>query len=298
MFTMPEITQGKFKILSNKRVGTGYFKMAISAAQIVRQARPGQFVYLRCLNSRQPLLRRPFSLHRINQPNFEILYKVVGFGTNLLAKKKKGDIIDILGPLGNGFDSLRTTNHACVPTLRRRQKPPTTILVAGGIGVAPLLALAEKLTKAQEAHSKLKAQRKNNILVLVGAKNKEQILCERDFKKLGVKVHIATDDGSRSHKGPVTELLKKLLRTTHTCVPTPWRWHNAQRTTIYACGPKSMLKEIGRISRSLRISAWASFEENMACGVGACLGCAIKTRRGYKRVCKDGPVFNLKEIRW
>ncbi len=264
MSTMSEITQGKFKILANRRVGAGYFKMTICAPGIVQQARPGQFVHLRCQDSTRPLLRRPVSFHRLNGDNFEILYKLVGSGTNLLAKKKKGGTIDVLGPLGNGFSILDSR---------------FSILVGGGMGIAPLLFLAEQ-TRIEYPASR--------IQVLIGAKTKAAILCAEDFKELGVQLRLATDDGSRGHKGPVMDLLKKLLRITN----------DESRTTIYACGPKLMLKEVGRISQSLGISAWASFEENMACGVGACLGCAIRTRRGYKRACKDGPVFNLQEISW
>lgn len=264
---MPKIIQGKFKILSNKKAGPDYFKMTIRAPLIAKQARAGQFAHLRCDNGTGTLLRRPFSFHRINQNNFEILYKIVGRGTNLLAKKQKGDIIDVLGPLGNGFDTLHNL-----------------ILVAGGMGVAPLLALAEK-----------SADRKK-IAVLLGVKTKGSVLCAGDFKKLGVKLQIATDDGSQGYKGLVTDLLKKLLRARHPSASLGTG--NAQRTTIYACGPKAMLKEIARISRRFRMPAYASLEEDMACGVGACLGCAVKTTAGYKRVCKDGPVFNLQEIKW
>ena len=262
---LSKMIQGKFKILSNKKVGLDYFKMAICAPQIARKATPGQFVHLRCLNSTEPLLRRPFSFHKLNHNNFEILYKVKGLGTNLLAKKRKGDKIDVLGPLGNGFD-IQQTNR---PTNQQ------TILVAGGMGVAPLLALAERL-----------ADRKK-IVVLLGAKNKKQILCERDFKRLSLKVQVATDNGTKGHKGFITDLLKKILRTM-----------NNQLRTIYACGPKPMLEEIAHITFRNRIFAQGSLEQNMACGVGACLGCAIKTKAGYKRVCKDGPVFNLREIKW
>lgn len=257
------ITQGKYKVLFQKKVGPNYFKMAICAPRITRQAVPGQFVHLRCQNSPQPLLRRPFSFHRLNKSNFEILYKIVGQGTNLLAKKRKGDTIDILGPLGNGFDVQGT------------REP--TLLVAGGMGVAPLLALAEELAD------------KKDILVLVGARTKNEILCASEFRRLGIQVQLATDDGTQGFRGLVTDLLKKVLKLAIS---------EKREATIYACGPKPMLKEVTRISQRLRICAYGSLEENMACGVGACLGCAVRTKHGYKRVCKDGPVFNLKEIRW
>jgi len=263
---MPEIIQGKFKVLSNRKMEPDCFKMAILAPRIAITARPGQFVHLRCQEELEPLLRRPFSFHRINGGSFEILYKVIGRGTNLLAKKKKGDTIDTLGPLGNGFNIIRNSKFEI----------RNSILVAGGMGVAPLLALGERLAG------------RRNTLVLIGARNKKEVLCENEFKQLGAKVQIATDDGSRGRKGLVTDLLKKVLRNTKYEI----------RNTIYACGPKPMLKEIARLSSSLGISAYGSLEENMACGVGACLGCAIGTREGYKRVCKDGPVFNLREIKW
>lgn len=259
MSKMSKIIQGKFKILSNKKAGCDYYKMTISAREIVKAASPGQFVHLRCIEGNQPLLRRPFSFHRLNSDNFEILYEVIGQGTRLLTKRKKGEKIDVLGPLGNGFDI----------------KGSSIILVAGGMGVAPLFALAEELLK-----------KKKNILLLLGARDKKHILCKNDFGRLGIEVKFATDDGSCGYKGLVTELLKKILRT------------KDKPTTIYACGPKEMLKELSNISTCFNISAYGSLEENMACGVGACLGCAVETRQGYSRVCKEGPVFNLEDIKW
>ena len=264
--------------MSNKRVKPDYFKISIYAPEIVRQAEPGQFVHLLCQDNSEPLLRRPFSFHRINRNSFEILYKVVGQGTNLLAKSQKGDKIDVLGPLGNGFNLQLTTYNLQL------------ILVAGGMGVAPLLALAEELVKSQ---------RKKDIFVLIGAKNRRQILCVEDFQALGVKVKISTDDGSCGFKGPVTSLLKKILLTTHPVNSLcSHGTSNLQLTAIYACGPKPMLREIARLGLRLGFSCWGCLEENIACGVGACLGCAIKTKQGYKLVCKDGPVFDLQEIRW
>ena len=265
---MPKVAQGKFKILSNKKVGPDYYRMAISAPRIAKQASPGQFVHLRCQESLQPLLRRPFSFHRLNGSSFEILYKIVGQGTNLLAKRRKGDKIDILGPLGKGFVIAHSSK-----LIAQREN---IILLAGGMGVAPLLALAEALPNKKES------------IVLIGAKTKKEILCAKEFKKLGARVQLATDDGSLGYKGFITDLFKKILLSTI----------DYKLSTIYACGPKPMLKEIARIGKRLPILAYGSLEENMACGVGACLGCAIQTKEGYKRVCKDGPIFNLQEIQW
>lgn len=246
--------------------------MAVYAPRIVKEARPGQFVHLRCSDSKQPLLRRPFSFHRINKNSFEILYKIVGRGTNLLAKKHKGDKIDILGPLGNGFDLKHPT----------RNTQSATILVAGGMGVAPLLSWAGKIVNSPES-----IVHRKKLYVLIGAKTKAGVLCEKDFKKLKAKVFVSTEDGSQGSKGLVTNLLKFLLSTI-----------DHRPSTIYTCGPLAMLKEVARIGRDLHIAGYASLEERMACGVGACLGCAVGTSRGYKLVCKDGPVFNLQEIKW
>jgi dihydroorotate dehydrogenase electron transfer subunit len=261
--------QGNFKILSNKKAGAEYFKMCVCAPEIARRAQPGQFIHLRCRNSTEPLLRRPFSFHRIHGDNFEVLYKVIGRGTNLLAKKQKGDKIDVLGPLGNGFNCQ-------LPFIGYQL--PVSILVAGGMGVAPLFALAENIV-----HSG-----KKRIYVLIGATAKKHLLCEKEFRNLGVKVLTATDDGSKGHKGFVTDLLKNLLLSTV----------NSELATIYTCGPKPMLEAVARIARRYHIAAQGSLEENMACGVGACCGCVVETKQGYRQVCNDGPVFNLQEIKW
>ncbi|MDD5423421.1 MAG: dihydroorotate dehydrogenase electron transfer subunit, partial [Candidatus Omnitrophica bacterium] len=175
-----------------------------------------------------------------------------------------GEYLNVIGPLGNGFDICGT-------------KP--AILVAGGVGAAPLLALAEKL-RAQNIE----------VNVLIGASKKSHVLCEREFKKLGCKVSVSTDDGSAGRKGFVTDLLSILLTT-----------YNLSLTTIYACGPNAMLKEVARIAGKRGVPCQVSLEERMACGVGVCLGCPVKIKNSkfvYKMVCKDGPIFDAKEIAW
>ncbi len=251
------------RILSNREIAGGYFKMLLDAPVLARTAAPGQFVQVRCNDGLDPLLRRPFGVHR-REPT-EILYEVVGKGTEILSKRKPGEIVDVLGPLGNGF------------TLPRKHS--TAILVAGGIGVAPLVFLAEEL-----------ARKKIRTVVLIGARTKKSILCDKDFKDTGTEVNIATDDGSRGYKGFVSDLLQKVLRTTN----------HEPRTTIYACGPQPMLKCIAGICREKKLEGQVSLEERMACGFGACLGCAVKVKgqTGYKLACKDGPVFNAAEIAW
>ncbi|MBI5144915.1 MAG: dihydroorotate dehydrogenase electron transfer subunit [Candidatus Omnitrophica bacterium] len=244
--------------------------MKMLSARIASRALPGQFLEVKVGDSNEPLLRRPFSIYRLDGAKVEILYEVLGKGTEILSQRKTGEYLDVIGPLGNGFNLIPNT-YDLIP-----------ILVAGGMGVAPLLFLAEKLveTKHQTPNTK--------YLTLIGAKTKKQILCAEEFKKLGCVVKIATDDGSEGFKGKVTDLLRIVLRTTH----------SAQRKTLYACGPRPMLKEISRLSTKYNIPAQISLEEHMACGIGACLGCVVKTQQGYKRVCKEGPVFNADEIIW
>ena len=140
------------------------------------------------------------------------------------------------------------------------------------MGIAPLVFLAEKLKSKAE--------------VFIGGKTKKQILCEEELKKLGCDVKIATDDGSLGFKGLVTNLLKKRLREKN------------KPLMIFSCGPKAMLREIANISKKYKIPAQISLEEHMACGIGACFGCSVETRFGYKRVCKEGPVFDARDIKF
>ncbi len=260
-----KIFQGKIKIVGKQNLGSGYFKLSLLSPKISSLALPGQFVEIKISDSDEPLLRRPFSIHRAKGKKIEILYEVLGCGTKALSRKKAGGFLDIIGPLGQGFSFK--------PGIGSKR---LAILVAGGMGVAPLMFLAQKLTRRE-------------ILVLIGARTKEQISCEKEFKKLGCGVKIATDDGSRGFKGKVTELLKGILRDNEMLI---------QQAEIYSCGPRPMLKEISRISQGLNIPAQISLEEHMACGIGACLGCVVDTKAGLKRVCKEGPVFAAEKIVW
>ena len=258
------------KILENEEVGSGFFKMRIASAYLAKTARPGQFVEVKCGKETDPLLRRPIGVNRVVKGGIELLYEVVGRGTELMSNMKKNNMCDVIGPLGNGFD---------IPS-----RPGSDILVAGGNGVAPLLFLAEKLAK-----------KRREVYVLIGGCSKRHILCEKDFKKTGAKVLVSTEDGSKGHKGLVTHLLSELLQNTEECEAKP---HRRGRTTIYACGPMGMLKAVSRIAQDSRVRCQVSLEERMACGVGVCLGCPVKIRNAYKMVCKDGPVFNAEEIAW
>jgi len=257
-------TQIKAKILSNKQISPGHFKMSLAAPSVAKKARPGQFIHVRCSDGIDPLLRRPLSIHRARSKTLEVFYKVVGKGTTILAQKKTGDKLDIIGPLGNGFD-LKAA----------RGKKQEAILVAGGMGIAPLFFLAERIAKS--------------ATIIIGAKTKKEVFCAKELKRLGAKVLISTDDGSMGKKGLATDLLKKILG-------------NKPLVTIYACGPKQMLKQVSTIAKRQHIPCQVSLENWMGCGLGACFGCVVRIGQAfefvYKRVCKDGPVFEAQEILW
>lgn len=278
--------QLKAKLIYNKKIIANYFHCILYAPKIAKKAYPGQFVNIKITDKFDPLLRRPFSIHQVSGSSIEILYEILGKGTEFLSQKKPGEYLDVIGPLGNGF-SIRNTQCA--------------MLVAGGMGIAPLVFLAKKLTKrntqylpAHPAGGLADRQgSRRNTLVLIGAKTRSQILCEKEFQSLGFDVKIATDDGSKGFKGKITDLLQNFLRSTLYAKRLSVRQAG---TTLYACGPKPMLKEISRISKKYNISAQVSLEEHISCGIGACLGCAVNTKSGFRRVCKDGPVFEINDI--
>lgn len=256
--------QNKFKIIKNCKINPCYYKLDVLAPEITKEAKCGQFVHVRIKQEGdKPFLRRPLAVHDVKEGKFlGILYKVRGYGTEVLSRKKEGETLDIIGPLGNGFDFAGNIKDA--------------LIVAGGIGVAPLLFLAKELVK-----------RNRNITCFLGGACKEDILCEDEFKELKIKVIIATEDGSKGKKAKITDLLKEYLSKG---IKSSYE--------IFSSGPKEMLKKVAKISSEYKIPAQVSLDEMIACGVGACLGCAIKTKNGYKLVCKDGPVFKAGDIVW
>lgn len=229
-----------------KEVAPSYFKLKILTKEI--ETEPGQFFYIKCNNTFR--LRRPFSLHRMFKDGFEILFERKGAGTTFLSNLKRKTLLDILGPCGNGFKI-------------RKEK---IIIVGGGIGIAPLFELV---------------LRKRPEKVLLGAKNKDSLLCIDDFKKLGITPIVSTDDGSMGFKGKITDILSE---------------HIDESSAIYACGPPEMLNIVIKKAKEIKCSCQISVEAIIACGVGACLGCAYKTKNGYKKVCKDGPVFDVSDL--
>jgi len=256
------IAQIKAKIISNQRLNGDYGDLEFESGIIAEQANPGQFLNVRVADVFEPLLRRPFSIHGVKDSKVRILYRILGKGTQALAERKPGEFLDIIGPLGNGFD---------YQPLAKSEKAKS-ILVAGGMGVAPLVFLAEKLKNTKP-------------LVLIGARTKNEIICAQEFEASGCKLGLATDDGSLGFHGQVTDLLKTILEKTHP-------------QAIFSCGPQAMLKALCEIGLKNGIDTQLSLEEHMACGLGACLGCVVLTKSGHKTVCKDGPVFTEGELIW
>ncbi len=261
--------QEKTTVLWNKRIGSSYFQMGLKCNKGFSNAMPGQFVMLRPSDQADPLLRRPFSIYKLIKKNdrvhgIEILYKVIGKGTVLLSMCHENDLIDILGPLGNSF---------LIP-----QDDEKVFLVAGGIGVPPIVFLA--------SHMKEAGINLSHCSVFLGGRTTDDLLCMDRFKRLKITTHISTDDGSEGQKGYVTHSLEGEINKS-----TP--------DVIYACGPLAMLKQVIQVAEKNRIKCYVSIETMMACGLGACVGCVVESsnRSGsYFHACKDGPVFNAADI--
>ncbi|MBI4721878.1 MAG: tetratricopeptide repeat protein [Candidatus Stahlbacteria bacterium] len=243
----------KMKVIKNEKIAPDVVSLTIKDERIATLSKPGQFVNIRVSNSYFPLLRRPISVHSTENDTFKILFKIIGEGTKILSSYKEGDEIDVIGPLGNFYAYTEYDN---------------ILIIAGGIGVAPLYFLA---TRAKELGS--------TITTLIGAKTKNEVLCETEFAKVG-KVLVTTEDGSYSIKGKVTGLLNPI----------------SLPEIIFACGPEGMLKAVKMYAHSHFIPCQVSLERHLACGMGVCLGCAVARSKGYKYVCKDGPVFWTDEV--
>ncbi len=236
----------EFIISSNEKVGKDTYLLTLEGdtSAIVN---PGEFVEVK-LNSY--FLRRPISVHDYKENELKLLYKVLGRGTKDLSSYLPSTKLNCLVGLGNGFDVTKS------------KKP---LLIGGGIGIAPLYNLAKTFNKL-------------NIkpIIILGFKNKEEVILYEEFKTLG-EVIITSDDGSIGTKGNPVSYLKS---------------HDLYYDYYYACGPLIMLKFLTKFSQNGQVS----LEERMGCGFGACMGCSIQTKNGIKRVCKEGPVFDASEV--
>lgn len=251
--------QDDFKILTVNKLNSAAFDFTIEAPEIAERAKAGQFVNILCDGK---TLRRPISLCGIDKSKgtIRIVFEVRGEGTLWLSERKEGDIINVLGPLGNGFPA--------------DEKYENVVFVGGGIGVPPLLETSKVYGKKADA--------------ILGFRSKSALILEDDFKEVCENVYVTTDDGSYGHHGFVTDILKERLEKP--C------------DAVFACGPGPMLKNVAAMAEAKGIPCFVSLEERMGCGIGACLVCACKTKEKdgehYRHVCKNGPVFDSREVVW
>ena len=246
----------KAEIISQEQAGTGIYSMTLKT-KIAKFALPGQFVSVYS-NDKSRLLPRPISICQIfpESDTIRLVYRVVGKGTDEFSKYRSGDTLMLLGPLGNGF--LQLTRSA--------------MLIGGGIGIPPMLGLANELAGEKT--------------IVLGYRNSETFLLD-EFKGMG-DIYLASDDGSVGVKGTVIDAIENA---------------KLKPEVIYACGPMPMLKAVKAYAAERDILCYISLEERMACGVGACLGCVCKStskdehsKVNNKRICTEGPVFDAREV--
>lgn len=273
-------------IAANTPLARDTYRLRLASPEIGSKITPGQFVMIRLKGTDNPLLARPFALYDTwcddaGMPiGFDIGYLVVGKMTRKLKDLRTGDMVEVWGPLGNGF-TPRKAEHL--------------IMVAGGIGQTPFLALGrERLgtrTYGQDLREVSKADR---VTLCYGVRSKAFAAGVEDFRSAGITVRLSTDDGSEGHHGLVTDLLLDLLNI------------ESQHCRIVCCGPEPMMEAVAKIAQSREVPCEVSLETPMACGIGICFSCVTKVRQqgavegepewDYKRTCVDGPVFDADKI--
>ena len=255
---MPE--QVVATVVAAQHLGARAHLLWANAPALAASARPGQFVMVRCGEGQghDPYLRRPLSIHRIDggAGNIALLFAEVGRGTRWLAQRQPRDVLDMVGPLGNGFTLPDHTGARL-------------LLVAGGMGIAPLMALAE--TGLARGHG---------VTLLQGAATAAR-LYPAELVPAGLRMMSATEDGSAGFKGLVSHLVSSYVKDTD---------------AIFACGPVPMYRALGKLKELRGKPMQVSMEARMGCGLGACFGCTIETTAGPKRVCLDGPIFELGQL--
>ena len=254
----------KAKISENRVLGGGYFVLRMVDCAGLASAKPGQFIMIRGAWGRDPLLPRAFSLMAVGPGGTaDILAKTVGRGTALLERALPGAEVDVLGPLGSSFPEPR---------------PDTTdLLVAGGVGLPPMY-----MQGALAAERRLAAKSE----VLYGGRGAQDLVLLREMEAMGLALHLTTEDGSVGDEGLVTRALEARLER-----------HRGTPVRVMGCGPNAMLWAIARMAKAAGASCFISLEEQMACGIGVCLGCAIPARsRPYRYVCSNGPVFEAGDV--
>jgi len=282
--------QQTVEIVENARLARDTYRVRFRSPEIASRIVPGQFVMLRLADVSDPLIGRPLALYdtvpsAADQPEaVDVVYLVKGKLTSRLWQMQAGQRLDVWGPLGNGFEGsgfrVQGSGDAHL------------VMVAGGIGYTPFLALAqEALGKKRYGDPPRDVPRVSRATFCYGARTAEYFAGLEDFERLGIDVRLATDDGSRGHHGLVTDVLKQVLA------------EGAAGARIVCCGPEPMMEAAARIAREAKIRCQVSLETPMACGVGICFTCVAKVRQAdgswdYKRTCVDGPVFDAEMIEW
>ncbi len=269
---MSATRQETVPVTANERLNERFCRLRLAFPELAAHARPGQFVTVAAPGVDAPLLRRPFSIHRVRPDgSVELLIKIVGRGTRHLAELAPGHALNVLGPLGNGVFA---------PSPER----PELLLVAGGIGIAPFLFLAETLRGDPRWRPQL----------LFGGGSRLDLAAHDEFAALGVPARLTTEDGSLGRKGLVTDELRAALDE---------RDPGACQTL--ACGPTPMLRAVAELCAARGVPCRVSLENLMACGVGSCRGCVVPVKRDatghaapYARVCREGPVCDATDIAW
>jgi len=280
--------QQTVEILENVRLATDTYRVRFAAPAIARRIVPGQFLMLRLSDVNDPLIGRPLALYDTvlsasGQPEgLDVVYLVKGKFTSRLRQMRPGQRIDVWGPLGNGFSPAALAP----PSLEH------LILVAGGIGQTPFLALAREARGLRAYGDPPRAAAgRPRVTLCYGARSAEYLAGIEDFEQLGIDVRLATDDGSRGHRGLVTELLTQVLDAS----PAGAR--------IACCGPEPMMEAVANIAAARGAPCEVSLETPMACGIGICFTCVARVRQpsgdwDYKRTCVEGPVFDAQAIAW
>jgi dihydroorotate dehydrogenase electron transfer subunit len=257
----------KARVLEIRKVSSNCYFLLLEEARIARESLPGQFLHIRIAENLTPFLRRPFSIAGASPENgtLKIFFQIMGEGTRILSMAQKDDLLDCLGPLGSGFSSQKALNPS--------------VLLAGGIGAAPLLFLSEALLREEK-----------KVIFYYGASSFEQIIPVKSYFPAEAEVFLATEDGSAGYSGFVTGAFQEALD------------NGLKPGEIFACGPKPMLQELAKKNREWKFPMQISLEERMACGIGACQGCAVAVQENgetrCRLVCRDGPVFNWDEVIW
>jgi dihydroorotate dehydrogenase electron transfer subunit len=244
-------------VVTSDEITPGVYLIRLDCPDINSQPHPGQFVMVRCGDGVEYQLRRPLSLHQQEGNELSLLFRVVGRGTQWLSERQAGQKLDLLGPLGNGF-----TIH---PDSKR------LLLAAGGIGIAPLVFLAEAaISQGKE------------VTMLLGAPTASQ-LYPRKLLPTGARLITATEDGSTGRKGMITDILSDFI---------------GAADQLFACGPPPMYRQMAKMPELKDKPVQVSLEMRMGCGLGICYGCTVKTKNGLRQACKHGPIFNLDEVIW